>query len=517
MDYLTNLYKTRCENLQEKINYYQNLLNEGGLLDVVKMVRSAGEVAKSAEAAKVAAEAAKMAEMAKVPKEIAKEFKPLAQASTDIVDTAKAWEANPKGKASYVTSMTSPLGFNRQFLTTPIKSDPMNILDVESLGGVVPDIERPLTTLTGEEILQGIYGKKASTYADLADRAQKLALKKGELQPDKVTEFLPPDYSEKGLKAPVDVLVGTHIGTEGKHVSTVRRSEGSLNPNAGAGAFDMAAPMRTINGEKVPAINMNIAQVGDPTVVKSLPDIIAHEWTHVSGHRNPNFAMSGVMDAGHNAPGNISQNLLTTVKDVMNSNNLTGGKVPNYFEGTVPSTAFGSKDQAYAFTDWAHKMPRGTAMEIDKAKGVPDLSPSSADYMRGEIQRTMGPNTSLEATFPKLQTYIKDRIAQQQSHNIDYLSNREIPAQIASAKAWMEKKGLPHVDSNMTELTAKLLSDELIGKFKKGMFPEVNHQPEIMQMIDMLRHPKGKKLFDLIAVKNKGSDVSQKISDMQKA
>jgi hypothetical protein len=33
----------------------------------------------------------------------------------------------------------------------------------------------------------------------------------------------------------------------------------------------------------------------------------------------------------------------------------------------------------------------------------------------------------------------------------------------------------------------------------------------------MLQHPKGKKLFDLIATKNKGSDVSKKISDMQKA
>jgi hypothetical protein len=37
-----------------------------------------------------------------------------------------------------------------------------------------------------------------------------------------------------------------------------------------------------------------------------------------------------------------------------------------------------------------------------------------------------------------------------------------------------------------------------------------------MQMLDMLQHPQGKKLFDMIA-QNKGSDVSQKISGMQKA
>jgi hypothetical protein len=98
----------------------------------------------------------------------------------------------------------------------------------------------------------------------------------------------------------------------------------------------------------------------------------------------------------------------------------------------------------------------------------------------------------------------------------DYLSNREIPAQIASAKAWMEKKGLPHIDINMPFETSKLLGKELLDKYKQGKFPELQGSPEMMQMIDMLQHPKGKKLFDMIA-QNKGSDVSQKISGMQKA
>jgi hypothetical protein len=511
MDHLTNLYKNRCENLQEKINHYKNLLNEGGLTDVVKMVRSAGEIAKASEIAKAAAE------VTKAPKEIAKEFKPLAQASADIVDTGKAWQtANPGGQA-YARSMTSPLGFNRQFLTQPIGSTRLNIQDIESLGGVVPDIKNPLVTITGEEILQGIYGKKAQTYADLADRAQKLALKQGTLQPEKITEFLPPDYSQKGLKAPVDIHVGTHMGSEGKHVSDSVRTPGTLDPNTGAGAFNMSSPMRTSNGERIPAINMNIAQVNDPSVVPNLPDIVAHEWTHVSGHHNPNFSMSRVMDYGHNTPGNITNNLLSAARDNMARDRLAGGNVPNYFEGTIPSTSYGSVENAYANADWMHKMPRGTAKDIDKAKDLADLPQSSVDYMRGEVQRSLGPNTSLETFFPTLQNYMRDTIAKEKAHNIDYLSNREIPAQIASAKAWMERKGLPHIDSNMSHEVSKVLGAELVDKFKRGMFPDIKGQPQIMQMLDMLQHPKGKKLFDLIATKNKGSDVSQKISDMQKA
>jgi hypothetical protein len=511
MDHLTNLYKNRCENLQEKINHYKNLLNEGGLTDVVKMVRSAGEIAKASEIAKAAAE------VTKAPKEIAKEFKPLAQASADIVDTSKAWETANPGRQAYERSMASPLGFNRQFLTQPIGSTRLNIKDIESLGGVVPDIQNPLATLTGEEILQGIYGKKAQTYADLADRAQKLALKQGTLQPEKVTEFLPPDYSKKGLKAPVDIHVGTHMGSEGKHVSDSVRTPGTLDPNPGAAAFNMPSPMRTSNGEKIPAINMNIAQVGDPRVVPNLPDIIAHEWTHASGHNNPNFTMSGIMDYGHNTPGNITNNLLSAVRDNMNRDRLAGGDVPRYFENTIPSTAYGSVEHAYANADWMHKMPRGTAKDIDNAKDLADLPQSSVDYMRGEVQRSLGPNTSLETFFPTLQNYMRDTIAKEKAHNIDYLSNREIPAQIASAKAWMEKKGLPHIDSNMSHEVSKVLGAELVDKFKRGMFPEIKGQPQIMQMLDMLQHPKGKKLFDLIATKNKGSDVSKKISDMQKA
>lgn len=516
MDQLTNLYKNRCENLQEQINNCQNLLNEGGMLSAVeKMVERGAELgieqlsklfaSRAGQAIDKTATGA-AAKVARVPGEIAKEFKPLQQATTEVINTGKAWETNRFGRPVYDFNLTDP--FNKQFLNTRVAATPGNIKSIESIGGVVPDIEKPLATLTGMEVLQGIYGKNAATYAELADKAQKLQLKGNFLSPEKPSEFLPPDYTKGALEKPVDIHVGTHYGT-----NKVKPGQADLTPGLGVGAFSMDAPQRIVNGKRVPAINMNISQVSSPMLEKEMPDIIAHEWTHVSGHHNPNFSLSGVMDYGHTTPGSITKNLVGKLDDVYQK---TGPDVKSYYADTIPSTDAGLFDTAFRMVDHSHKMQRGFAKEVDLAKTFNDLSPKSQSFMDAELKKHLTRTYDLQQEFPRLKQYIRDTALKNAMGNREYLSNREIPAQIASAKAWMEKKALPHIDLNMPFETSKIIGKELLDKYKQGKFPELQGSPEIMQMIDMLQHPKGKKLFDMIA-QNKGSDVSQKISGMQKA
>lgn len=516
MDQLTNLYKIRCENLQEKINNCQNLLNEGGVLGAVeKMVERGAELGVEQLSKLFASRAGQAidktvtgaaAKVARVPGEITKEFKPLQQATTDVIDAGKAWEKNRFGKPVYDFNMTDP--FNQQFLNTKVAATPGNIKSIESIGGVVPDIEKPLTTLTGMEVLQGIYGKNAATYAELADKAQKLQLKGKFLKPENPGEFLPPDYTKGALEKPVDIHVGTHYGT-----NKAKPGQAELNPAQGVGAFSMDAPQRIANGQRVPAINMNIAQVAHPKLGEEMPGIIAHEWTHVSGHQNPNFALAGVMDYGHTTPGNITKNLLGKLDDTYNK---AGIDVPAYYADAIPSTDAGLFDTAFRMVDQSHGMRRGFAKEVDLAKTFNDLSPKSQSFMDAELKKHLTRTYDLQQEFPRLKQYVRDTALKNAMGSRDYLSNREIPAQITSAKAWMEKKGLPHIDINMPFETSKILGKELLDKYKQGKFPELQGSPEIMQMLDMLQHPKGKKLFDMIA-QNKGSDVSQKISGMQKA
>lgn len=512
MNQITNLYKSRCENLQEKINHCQNLLNEGGMLSAVeKMVDRGAELGIEQLSNLFASRAGQAidktaAKVARVPGEIAKEFKPLQQATTDVINTGKAWETNRFGRPVYDFNMTDP--FNKQFLNTRVAATPGNIKNVESIGGVVPDIEKPLATLTGIEVLQGIYGKKAATYAELADKAQKLQLKGNFLNPEKPSEFLPPDYTKGALEKPVDIHVGTHYGT-----NKVKPGQADLTPSVGVGAFSMDAPQRIANGQRVPAINMNISQVSIPKLEWEMPDIIAHEWTHVSGHNNPNFALSGIMDYGHTTPGSITKNLVGKLDDVYKN---TGTDVPSYYGNAIPPTDAGLIDTAFRVVDHSHKMQRGFAKEVDLAKTFQDLTPKSQSFMDAQLAKHLNRTYDLNLEFPRLKQYIRDTALKNALNSRDYLSNREIPAQIASAKAWMEKKALPHIDINMPFETSKIIGKELLDKYKQGKFPELQGSPEIMQMIDMLQHPKGKKLFDMIA-QNKGSDVSQKISGMQKA
>jgi hypothetical protein len=95
-----------------------------------------------------------------------------------------------------------------------------------------------------------------------------------------------------------------------------------------------------------------------------------------------------------------------------------------------------------------------------------------------------------------------------------YFRNSEIPGQIAQAKAWMQQKGLPNVNMNMSYDEAKGLRDMILDKYSKGMFPEFKKDRTMPSIINILGSPQGKKLFDLIAKKEKGSSVNNKVQQM---
>jgi hypothetical protein len=96
----------------------------------------------------------------------------------------------------------------------------------------------------------------------------------------------------------------------------------------------------------------------------------------------------------------------------------------------------------------------------------------------------------------------------------DYFRNFEIPGQIAQAKSWMERKGLPNVNMNMSGEEARVLRDMILDKYRKGMFPEFRRDRTMPSIIDIIGSPEGKKLFDMIAKKEKGSSVNNKIVQM---
>jgi hypothetical protein len=78
----------------------------------------------------------------------------------------------------------------------------------------------------------------------------------------------------------------------------------------------------------------------------------------------------------------------------------------------------------------------------------------------------------------------------------------------------MQGKGFPNVNINMSAEEAKVIRDTIMDKYLKGMFPEFKGDRTMPSIIDILGSPEGKKLFDLIAKKEKGSAVNNKVQQM---
>jgi len=397
---------------------------------------------------------------------------------------------------------------NRRLLTTHLPNTERNVTGLRDMGAIIPKPEEAIT-VTWEDILKGVYGKDAPKYAKLADRAQRKAVKSFEIAPQKVSEFIMPDYTPLALNKEIDFNVGTHLDYGPQNPGT-----SILRPNEGFAFFDTTQPGRVNAAGKVPQINFDIHQMRH--VGQDFPGIAYHEGTHAMGHLNPRNIWSRWVEKNLTSSADIRA-AKTDVDRVFDAETLSGQQIPRWYTG-LPSggrinpTNYGLKRAAQDFNTQIADFPRNTLAELEAATSPSDLSPKSRNAFI-ELMRRGGNQASLYDVFDRLKNTSLRQTAEREQEFIKYMSNQEIPGQIASVKAWMQSKGLPNINSNMSYDEAKGLGRFIMDKYNKGYFNTKELTPNMLQMIDTLEKPEGKKLFDLIARnKSKGSQVNQKIN-----
>jgi hypothetical protein len=220
----------------------------------------------------------------------------------------------------------------------------------------------------------------------------------------------------------------------------------------------------------------------------------------------------------------VPENLTGVIEPIVNAEAVTSQLLPRAF--TInPASSAGPKwipNLRLPFKDMtAHEMthvlgmdnPKTSWPEMRDALTVSDTEYSKA--WRDRVSETGGyvePRFNQILSDPSFETKMpphpnNEKIAK-------YFRNSEIPGQIAQAKAWMQQKGLPNVNMNMSYDEAKGLRDMILDKYSKGMFPEFKKDRTMPSIINILGSPQGKKLFDLIAKKEKGSSVNNKVQQM---
>jgi hypothetical protein len=442
--------------------YAQSLLTDPETyhsgLAAAGMIPGVGEIADMADAAIYAGqgdtEGTKMALASMVPftgmipgmarlGKSAKALKePLNRAEQAVKDAKATWRETKA--AEHADTMNDPF-FSQRFLKSDIPATDDYITLANKFGFEIPRVDQPTASLTGMEILQGVYGKDARKNIELAKRAQERATKQStpsffdqmglnltqfpEIRPRRSTkieienpsEFPLPDYSDSALAKKFNVYVGTHRpeGIEGtvSPISPYGYAEVHLsNPNSLS--FNVTNPKNLDFGETM-----------------------THELTHDLGFANPKTAWPAVRASS--TSGNYADAWNALVKD----------RVPRRYTEILDDPNFTSKLQPH-------------------------------------------PNNALIR---------------------DYFSNTELPGQVAQAKAWMQGKGLPNVNANMSQEEATRIRDMVLDKYGKGMFPEFKGGAggrAVPAIIDIIGSPQGKKLFELIAKRNTGSEVNNRVNQI---
>jgi hypothetical protein len=453
--------------------YAQSLLTDPETyhsgLAAAGMIPGVGEIADMADAAIYAGqgdtEGTKMALASMVPftgmipgmarlGKSAKALKePLNRAEQAVKDAKATWRETKA--AEHADTMNDPF-FSQRFLKSDIPATDDYITLANKFGFEIPRVDQPTASLTGMEVLQGVYGKDARKNVELAKRAQERATRRSglgvfdtkgsalkglfdqmgikyaqfpEIRPTRSTrielenpsEFPLPDYSDSALAKKFNVYVGTHRpeGIEGtvSPISPYGYAEVHLsNPNSLS--FNVTNPKNLDFGETM-----------------------THELTHDLGFANPKTAWPAVRASS--TSGNYADAWNALVKD----------RVPRRYTEILDDPNFTSKLQPH-------------------------------------------PNNALIR---------------------DYFSNTELPGQVAQAKAWMQGKGLPNVNANMSQEEATRIRDMVLDKYGKGMFPEFKGGAggrAVPAIIDIIGSPQGKKLFELIAKRNTGSEVNNRVNQI---
>ena len=419
------------------------------------MVPGVGEVADIADAGLYAAqgdtEGTKLALASTIPfAGMLPGLARLKKAEQSVRSAVKDWKQSPSW-SEYQATMGDPF-FGRK-VQEPMVATERAMEDLrDNAGALIPEVGNPTATLSARDILTGVYGKDAQRNIEMARRSQRKNA--GKLKPENPSEFLVPDYSDEALDRPFSVYVGTHTPED-------LNSEISGLGHAGA-QYTFALPSSvTINADRY------YGQA--PFMTKpssSFPETMAHEVTHALGYENPQSGM-----------GQIAREL-------------------NYNPGDFAAT-------------WAAKTAKTGGPIVDRYPQI--MRDFEANQQVRDTAAEMGLQIAGPGAVNKLPEHPNNALV------FRYFTNTELPGQIAQAKAWMRSKGLPDVNANMSQGEATQLRDMILDKFGKGRFPEfAPHRGgrTVPAAINIIGHPEGKMLFDIIAKKTPGQRVNDKTRDM---
>lgn len=299
--------------------------------------------------------------------------------------------------------------------------------------------------------------------------------------------FLVPDVAKPTASlTPMEILQGVYGKDAKKNAELARRAQSKY------GKIDSKFNFGNPSGFVIPDYSdSSLAKKFDIYVGTHMPENIAGTISPiipnaeaVTSMFNPrSYTFNVAQSAG---PANFVKNMRIPFKD-MSVHELT-----HALGQDNPATNWPRLRDAYV----------GSADEYKKLYG--DLTKEHGGGI-GSIFKKIHQNPSFRTMMPEHPN--NEKIAQ-------YFTNYEIPGQIAQAKSWMQGKGFPNVNINMSAEEAKVIRDTIMDKYLKGMFPEFKGDRTMPSIIDILGNPEGKKLFDLIAKKEKGSAVNNKVQQM---
>ena len=374
--------------------------------------------------------------------------------------------------------------------------------------------------------MQGLYGKDTDKFIDLARRAQAKATREGFVRPESFREIPLVDYTKSALETPVSVHMGMTDPINLK--------------NAPANATDVFHPMGMDAGAAFSTISYRNV---DPTTGKRLADItvspvhlkdislenlkglLGHEATHAFGTNAPNTNQMKVLkdrltqyiqNYGEEAGRQMFHADLPQIEQELGQVYATDiTRFP-----TVPNSRFASivpQDKSVEFS-------RQNTME-EMAKAFNISMKDAEKLLNAQTMADVHPNVLAKAphlnfaNISGLRQEVQNRASKAASDVRNYFSNIELPGQITDTKLLLRDLGYPHVNANMTAEEAARIAKEVQEKLQKGI-PFTNtykRKDHILNMLELLKTPEGKRLFDLQAKRNKGSEVSDKINDMRLA
>jgi hypothetical protein len=541
---------------------FTKFLLEGGITDVIKipeLVKGALEAEKAIEAAKAASEAGKAASEAGKAADATK----TAETAATNLTSRQASNLGSRRTASSFPTPSSPYPTevfqkvnqdiwnwknSRNAFNYQTEQDPINLMirdtpriinrsDADEMvamtGAKIPDVPENIRTTWGD-IMRTVYGRKADPYMRVAQRAQERAFTPNpstgipKMERESVRELHPPDYSEKGQQQPIDIYVGTS-----EPISRVYRGKQPYNPmNSSIGGmvdFTGAVNLDPKTGNPVPAMLINPA-FSQPLYPNTIADTMAHEGSHISSATvNPRTQIinSHIQNEIEAQGGNVIQakinlrsmgnnpgageNLKSNLKTEIDRDLIRFPNVPSSSRYSTLVDLSAAKESVLKYN--LKDMAKANNLSIEDFK----TAMNATDHGQiSDAAKQALPILNTNHGLDYFQNNMQHKIDQSTHSLYSYFSNLELPGQITSAKTFLNSKGLPNIGANMSAEEAKMWGQRIQDKLEKGVWKD-EAPPHLYPIMDLLKKPEGKLLFDLHATNQKGSDVSKKVAELQTA